>query len=70
MKASNFDVELAEKRVEDEKQQMIKHAQASLVPTAEAECIDCGEPISAARKKVLPSAKTCMRCQMLRERPK
>ena len=31
------------------------------------ECEDCGEEIPAARRKALPSARTCVKCQSERD---
>ncbi|MFW2176641.1 MULTISPECIES: TraR/DksA C4-type zinc finger protein [unclassified Moraxella] len=31
--------------------------------TDDTECIDCGEPIGTARKKSIPWAVRCMKCQ-------
>jgi phage/conjugal plasmid C-4 type zinc finger TraR family protein len=39
------------------------------MPTGEgaAHCDDCGDEISAARRKALPSARTCIQCQSERD---
>ena len=33
-----------------------------------AECEECGEAIPEARRRALPSARTCVACQSLRDR--
>jgi phage/conjugal plasmid C-4 type zinc finger TraR family protein len=32
-----------------------------------AECVECGEEIPEARRRALPSARTCVRCQSGRD---
>lgn len=34
------------------------------------ECIECGEEIEEERRRILPSARRCFRCQELFERPR
>lgn len=68
MKASNFDIELAESRVVRETHVMVSRLQGKLVPSAISDCTDCGEPIEPARKRAMPSARRCISCQTKRER--
>lgn len=68
MKASNFDVELAERRVEEERQTMIDRARKGLADAGGDVCIDCGNKIPPARRQAMPSAKRCLGCQTRKER--
>jgi len=40
------------------------------LPAGEGEthCIECGEEIAPARRKVLPGVRTCIECQSARDR--
>jgi RNA polymerase-binding transcription factor DksA len=38
-------------------------AQRALAIVGEPDCIDCGQGISARRRKVAPFARRCLRCQ-------
>lgn len=63
--ADNADIasELAAMRLEDS---LASH----LLPSAPAhhdECLDCGQPIPAARRQAAPWATTCIECQGIRE---
>lgn len=68
MKASNFDIELAESRVAAETHVMVTRLRGNLKPSAISDCLDCGEEIEPARKKALPSARRCISCQSRKER--
>ena len=46
----------------------IKEARACLCDEGADECEDCGEPIPEERRRAMPSARTCVRCQERRER--
>lgn len=68
MRFSNFDLELAERRIEQERSAMIARAQGSLKPNRVSECERCGDPISPARKRAMPSARHCLPCASLLEK--
>lgn len=68
MRLSNFDYELADRRAEEERSTMIARAQAALKPNTVSECQHCGEAISEARKRAMPSARFCIDCAQKRER--
>lgn len=64
---SDFDREIGEERVEQERQARIRAASAALKAEGRAEC-DCGATISAARRLVYPSATRCLECQQIAEK--
>lgn len=61
----------------DRAQQMLDDALAAELRRIQAEaarpivdhedCVDCGEPIPAARRKARPGVETCIECQQARE---
>jgi phage/conjugal plasmid C-4 type zinc finger TraR family protein len=58
------EVDLANTLFEDRRAVEIKAISRMLERTnPSVECVDCGEDIDAARRKALPSAVRCMRCQ-------
>ncbi|ADZ70103.1 TraR/DksA C4-type zinc finger protein [Polymorphum gilvum] len=61
--ASNFDVELAEARVEREREAGVNAVRARLQGAGAADCVDCGEEIPPARRRAMPSARRCAGCQ-------
>ncbi len=46
----------------------VARIRVELAGTGETDCIDCGDPIPAARRAALPSAERCIRCQTNAER--
>lgn len=59
--------------VQDQIDDTVKDAVSSArarMPVGEGaeECDDCGEPISAARRKALPGVRTCIGCQGERDK--
>jgi RNA polymerase-binding transcription factor DksA len=64
---SEFDREIGEMRVEQERQARIKAAGAALRAEGREQC-ECGATISAARRRVYPSATRCLECQLLAEK--
>ena len=46
----------------------IAGASAALHSDGSAECIDCGCTISLARRRVYPSARRCLECQVYAEK--
>ncbi|MGD9476130.1 TraR/DksA C4-type zinc finger protein [Shinella sp. G-2] len=67
---SNFEDRLAhaDERVTAERQAEIARAGAALAALGTADCQMCGEPISAARREALPSARRCLQCQIKADR--
>ena len=63
MSIGNFEFDLAEQRAEEEREAEIRRARASLSRRGQDECEDCPQPISAARRRAMPSATRCIRCQ-------
>ncbi len=61
--ASNFDIELAEARVGQERDAGLARVRAQLMGQGADECVDCGDPIPEARRLALPSARRCAGCQ-------
>lgn len=70
MRASNADVELAERRVELERAESIRRVQTSLSATGSSICVGCGEDIDPERIAALPSARRCIECEKRLERLK
>lgn len=64
---SDFDREVGEQRVEQERQSRIDAARAELKKQGREEC-QCGATISLARRRVYPSATRCLECQEIAER--
>ena len=64
---SEFDREIGEMRVEQERQARIKAAGAALRVEGREEC-ECGATISLARRRVYPSATRCLECQEIAEK--
>lgn len=62
MQTGNREMELAEERVEQERQSAIARASAALNRAGSAVCCYCAEPIEPKRRAALPSARTCMEC--------
>ncbi|MXO70408.1 DksA/TraR family C4-type zinc finger protein [Alteraurantiacibacter buctensis] len=56
-------------QIDDTVKDAVSAARARLEAGDGAEfCDECGEPIPAARRKALPSARTCVACQQQRDR--
>ncbi|MBN8243293.1 TraR/DksA C4-type zinc finger protein [Nitratireductor aquimarinus] len=68
MKLGNSAFELAELRTAQERDAGIKRARAAVNARGRSFCIDCDEPISAARREAMPSAERCLACQTRNER--
>lgn len=65
---SERDLERSEARVELEREQSAKAARSAIARSGNAECADCGEVISEARRQAAPFAQRCIDCQRARER--
>lgn len=68
MRIGNFDRELSEQRVEQEKEAAIAAARSALAGPGLVECEECGKPIGEARRRAMPSATRCILCQDVHER--
>lgn len=65
---SDFDREIGEERVEQERQAKLKAARHALKQIGTEECVDCSSTISVARRRVYPSATRCLECQEMTEK--
>ncbi|CAH0339590.1 TraR/DksA C4-type zinc finger protein [Rhizobium sp. CECT 9324] len=65
---SEFDREIGEERVEQEKAAQVDAARKALKQMGTEECVDCGCTISIARRHVYPSATRCLECQEIAEK--
>jgi RNA polymerase-binding transcription factor DksA len=64
---SEFDREVGEMRVEQERQARINAARAELTRQGREQC-ECDATISPARRRVYPSATRCLECQEIAEK--
>jgi RNA polymerase-binding transcription factor DksA len=60
---SDFDREVGEARVEQERDARVGKVRAKLTRAGTLECVDCGCTISLARRQVYPAATRCAECQ-------
>jgi phage/conjugal plasmid C-4 type zinc finger TraR family protein len=67
MRSGEREIETSEAMVELERQAAIARARQELATVPAHECVDCGEPIAAARRAAMPSARRCTPCQAIRE---
>lgn len=65
---SNAAFDLAEQRIEEEREAAIATARAALRSAGTLDCVDCGCSISLARRQVYPSATRCLECQQVAEK--
>lgn len=65
---SNRAFELAALRVEEERDCSVARSVAQLRTQGAMDCVDCGKPIGADRRAVMPSARRCIHCQAQQER--
>ena len=65
---SDFDREIGEARVEQERSVKVSAASRALKQMGTEECVDCGATISLARRRVYPSATRCLECQEIAEK--
>jgi phage/conjugal plasmid C-4 type zinc finger TraR family protein len=56
-------LEAADAALNRERDSSIAAIQGVLSRPGEVDCVRCGEPIEAARRNALPSAKRCIGCQ-------
>lgn len=66
--ASNAAFDLAEQRIEEEREAAIAKSCAALRASGTEDCVDCGCTISIARRRVYPSATRCLECQEFAEK--
>lgn len=55
--------ELAAQRADQERDAGVARAIAELAAAGALDCVDCGQPIAAARRLAIPSACRCVDCQ-------
>jgi RNA polymerase-binding transcription factor DksA len=65
---SNAALDLAAERAEQEREAGCRAASAALKRAGTEECTDCGATISLARRRVYPSARRCLECQVEAEK--
>ncbi|MCF1446641.1 MULTISPECIES: TraR/DksA C4-type zinc finger protein [Rhizobium/Agrobacterium group] len=65
---SNIHFELAEERVEQERDATLAVARANLNKAGADECVDCGQTIPQSRRLAYPAAARCIDCQTSIER--
>lgn len=71
MKGGNAAVELAEARVEAERDAGVQRIQAAIraaIDVTVSPFCDCGEPIPDARRQAMPRATRCIDCETFIER--
>lgn len=69
MIAGKFAIELAEARVDHERDVAVARVRARLRPGLGSACCDeCGAEIPAARRAAVPAARLCVDCAADRER--
>lgn len=67
MKAGNFALELAEFRIDEEREAGIARIRNELNTAGTFTCIDCDRPIPVPRRAAYPSARRCASCQTRHE---
>lgn len=67
---SERDFDLAAERSEQERDAGIADARIALSQPGSANCHNCGEPISEGRRRAVPSARRCIKCQTILENEK
>lgn len=67
MNLSNQDYELADQRAVDEREAGTETIRKAVAVIGSCICVDCDEPISAARLIAAPFTKRCIHCQTAKE---
>ena len=67
MHFGNRDYELADARFEQERAAGVRAVQSSLAGGGRSDCVDCYDPIPAARRVAVPYAIRCAFCQDITE---
>lgn len=62
------DIEAAEAAVSAESDSAIARIREQLAGAGEDDCTGCGQPIPKERRRAMPSAERCVRCQIQFER--
>ncbi|WP_082475618.1 TraR/DksA C4-type zinc finger protein [Rhizobium sp. Leaf341] len=70
MKTSEAALDLAQARIEQERDASVKAASIALLQTGTDLCIACDHPIPEERRRALPSARRCTECQTFVEAEK
>lgn len=68
MSSSNWDQELAEMRIDQERDAGVARISEIVHSQGETVCITCDEEISAERRSAYPAARRCTECQESYER--
>ncbi len=68
MKVGDAAIELAERRVEMERDAGVARIQAKLAGASGRLVCDCGNPIGEARRRAMPNAENCIDCATFLER--
>lgn len=68
MKIGNAAIELAEARVEQERDAGVARIRAALSGSSGRLVCDCGQPIGEARRRAMPNAVDCIDCATFTER--
>jgi len=68
MKVGDAEIELAERRVEMERDVGVARIQAKLAGTSGRYVCECGNPISEARRRAVPNTDKCIDCATFLER--
>jgi RNA polymerase-binding transcription factor DksA len=61
------EIEAVAAMVEMERDAGIARARAALETAPADHCVDCRDPIDAARRAAMPLARRCVRCQAIRD---
>ncbi len=64
---SERDIERSEAHVEEERERSARAVRAAVTRPGNAECANCGKPISEARRQAAPFAERCIECQSRHE---
>lgn len=70
MKVRDGDVERAQALIAAEVATSAAAVAAALAGEGSPVCTECGDPIEAARRRAMPSARLCLDCQSRAEREK
>lgn len=65
---SNFDREMGEQRIEQERLNGVNAVRRILNSEGNTHCVDCDDEIEERRRHALPSATRCVTCQEKREK--
>lgn len=65
---SDFDREVSEARIEQERDAQIAAARKALRQMGTEDCVECGRPIPLARRRAHPPATHCVECLELVEK--